>query len=390
MSYKYAVIGAGRQGVATAYDMVKFGEASEVLLLDICEETAVKGAERVNSLLSTDIVRGMQADASSEAQLLELLNGVDCIMSGTPYFFNRNITEVAIKIGANMVDMGGNTEVVKSQLAQDARAREKDISIVPDCGMGPGLNISLGMHAADLLDEPREVLIWDGGLPQNPEPPWNYQSTFNMNGLTNEYYGSASFLKDGDIVEVPCFEGYELLDFPEPIGKLEAFVTSGGLSTMPWTMEGILERLENKTLRYPGHRDWFKGFSELGLFEEKEIEVNGKKIAPRDFFHALLEPKIRKEHIEDVCIMRVKGIGTKDGKEAQSHIELTDYYDQSTGFRAMERLTGWHASIVAILATHGKAGKGVVPVELAVSGRTVIDEFARRGIVISEKVEIVK
>ena len=64
---------------------------------------------------------------------------------------------------------------------------------------------------------------------------------------------------------VPCFSGYEVLEFPEPIGRLEAFVTSGGLSTSPWTFEGRLKRLENKTLRYPGHVAQFKAFSDLGL-----------------------------------------------------------------------------------------------------------------------------
>ncbi len=386
MSYKYAVIGSGRQGVATAYDMVKFGDASEVLLLDVNEETALSAAKRVNSLTGRNIARGMKADASDRNELIGLLNGVNCIMSGTPYYFNLNITEVAIAIGASMIDMGGNTGVVKNQLALSDKAMEKNISIVPDCGMGPGLNISLGMHAADLLDEPHEVLIWDGGLPQRPKAPWNYESTFNMNGLTNEYYGCATFLKNGELVDVPCFDGYEVLDFPEPVGKLEAFVTSGGLSTMPWTMKGKLKRLENKTLRYPGHREWFRGFSELGLFAEEPIEVKGTKMIPRDFYHTLLEPKIRKDHIEDICIMRVKGIGLKDGKKAESLIELTDFYNNETGFRAMERLTGWHASIVAILAAKGEVKKGAVPVELAVSGRKIIDEFAKRDIYITEKV----
>ena len=147
------------------------------------------------------------------------------------------------------------------------------MTIVPDCGMGPGLNISLATYVMELVEKPEEVLIWDGGLPQDPQEPWNYVSTFNLGGLTNEYDGNAFFLRDGQVTPVPCFSGYEVLEFPAPLGRLEAFVTSGGLSTSPWTFEGRLKRLENKTLRYPGHVAQFKAFSDLGLLGLDPIDV---------------------------------------------------------------------------------------------------------------------
>ena len=36
---------------------------------------------------------------------------------------------------------------------------------------------------------------------------------------------------------------------------------------IPWTWEGTLERLENKTLRYPGHCRQFRAYADLGLFD---------------------------------------------------------------------------------------------------------------------------
>jgi lysine 6-dehydrogenase len=67
----------------------------------------------------------------------------------------------------------------------------------------------LATYAMSLVDKPREVYIWDGGLPQNPNPPWNYLLTFNIGGLTNEYYGNAYFLRDGQITKVSCFDSFE-------------------------------------------------------------------------------------------------------------------------------------------------------------------------------------
>ena len=67
-------------------------------------------------------------------------------------------------------------------------------------------------------------------------------------GISAYYHDSAAcILKDGKINEVPCFEGYEIIDFGDKLGKLEASVTSGGLSTMPWTFEDKLDILEKLT-----------------------------------------------------------------------------------------------------------------------------------------------
>ena len=105
-----------------------------------------------------------------------------------------------------MVDYGGHTPTVLKQIERSAEAKASGIAIVPDCGMGPGMNNTMGAYAVELLEQegltPREVYLWDGGIPQNPIPPWNYQCTFNINGLTNEYHGEVAFLRDGKITMV--------------------------------------------------------------------------------------------------------------------------------------------------------------------------------------------
>jgi lysine 6-dehydrogenase len=380
MGFKYAVIGSGRQGVASAYDFVKFGDAEKVLLIDYNFEAAQSAAKRVNELTSTNLCEPFNVDVKNSGELKSVLAGVDSIVSAVPYYFNLELSKLAIEVGANFCDMGGNTEVVLRQLELNEAAENTGITIVPDTGMDPGMNISFIMHLISLFDEPQIVKSYGAGLVQNPSPPWNYKLSFNINGLTNEYFGSAHFLRDGKVTEVPCFEGSEVLEFPAPLGKLEAAVTSGGLSTLPWTLEGKLQTLENKTLRYPGHWTQFKAFSQLGLFELDPIEVNGNKIVPRDFYHALLEPKIYSESFKDIGILKVIAKGKKDGKDATAEIELIDKFDEATGFTAMQRLTGWHSSTIAILAAKGNIEKGALPVEKAVPGNVIIDEIQRRGL----------
>jgi lysine 6-dehydrogenase len=389
MDFKYAILGAGRQGIAAAYDLARFGDADEIIIVDMDFECAKNASDRLNDLTGQISVNPLELDVNNEDQMISKLEGVNAFISAVPYIFNLNIAKAAIQLGANMCDLGGHTQTVLKQRELNSKAKDKEISIVPDCGMGPGMNISLAVYAMSLFDDPKEVFIWDGGLPQDPKPPWNYALTFNVGGLTNEYFGNAYFLRDGKITEVPCFEGYEEMDFPPPLNKLEAFVTSGGLSTMPWTYEGKLNRLENKTLRYPGHRNQFQSFVQLGLFEEEPIEIRGEKVVPRDVFHALIEPKIRQDDVRDVAVIRVKCVGEKKGKKAEALVELIDHYDERTGFTAMQRLTGWHASIVAILSAQKNIPSGVLPIE-TISGKLIVKEARKRGFKIGEQISIIE
>ena len=383
MNKKYAIIGSGKQGTASAYDLIKFGEAEKVLLIDTNLTVAEKSTKLLNELTGSNVCIPIRIDANDRINLVKNLQGIDSIISGVPYFYNLELTKIAIDVGANFFDYGGNTDVVKSQLELDSEAAKKNISIVPDCGMDPGMNISFIQYLVDQYDQLDSVKSYGAGLMQNPKPPWNYGLTFHINGLTNEYYGNALFLRDGKVTKVPCLTGYEILDFPEPIGKLEAAVTSGGLSTMPIELEGKVSTLENKTLRYLGHWERFKGFSDLGLFEEPPILVNGKEIIPREFYHTLLEPKITIDNTKDIGIIKIFAEGVKEGKKIKTTIELIDYFDEETEFTAMQRLTGWHASIMAKLAVDNKLSKGAVSVDRAIDGKVIIEELKRRGINLS-------
>jgi len=387
MPFSYAIIGAGRQGVAAGLDLAVFGEASRVLFIDLNEGAARDAAAAVNRLAGRPLAEGRRGDAADPSGLATGLTGIDAIVSAAHYNVNLGLTGLAVTLGAHMVDLGGNTAVVRQQHRWHERARAAGVTIVPDTGMGPGLNVSMAACAMSLLDRPREVCIWDGGLPEHPREPWNYVSTFAMSGLTNEYDGHASFLRDGRVVEVPCFDGLETLHFDEPVGPLEAFVTSGGLSTAPWTWEGALERLENKTLRYPGHCARFKAYEELGLMALEPIDAGGVRVAPRDVLHALLEPRIGAQGavVRDICVMRVRATGEKDGRRTAAVVELVERYDEQTGFTAMQRLTGGHAAISLGLAVRRRLPAGVVAVE-RVPGPLVMSECRNRGWRITEQV----
>jgi len=382
MGFRYAVIGSGRQGTAAAYDLALFGDADYVLIADMSLSQAQRSAARVNSLVGREVARAAQVNVQDEDAVVALLTGasISVFVSGVPYFFNLGLTRAAIRARASMCDFGGNTDQVRQQLAFDAEAKAAGITLIPDCGQVPGLGTSLCAYAMTLLDEARDIIMYDGGIPRHPAPPWNYILTFNILGLTTEYFGTTLFLRDWKQQEMPCFEEYELLDFPAPIGQLEAFTTAGGTSTMPWTFEGKLRTLQNKTLRWPGHYAQWKAFNDAGLISLEPAIVDGQPVIPRHLLHALLEPKLRARPGEqDLVIVRIIARGIKDGHEKEAIVDLFDYADEQTGFTAMERTTGWHAAIMAAFIARGQTPTGGVPVELAVPGQTFVEEFRKRG-----------
>lgn len=383
MSYSFLVLGSGRQTTASAYDLGKFGDAGKITMADADADRARSSADGVNRLLGRSVAQPLALDVRDETAVRCALEGHDVALSGVPYFYNLALTKIAISAGVSFCDLGGNTDIVRQQHALDADAKRAGVRIVPDCGMGPGMGNTLGVYAMSLLDQPEHVYLFDGGLPRDPQPPWNYLASFSIEGLTNEYYGGITLLRDGNIVHVPCFTELETIEVP-PIGRLEAFIVAGGVSTAPWTFQDKLKTYQLKILRYPGTFAQLKAFSDLGLYELDPIEVDGKPVIPRHVFHALYEPKVSAAVIDDICIIRAHAAGIKNGCNSNAVVELVDYYDPVTGFTSMQRTTGWHLSIVASLMARGHTPIGSVPLELAVPGDAFVCEARRRGFKITE------
>ena len=386
MEFQYVILGAGRQGTACAYDLIKLGGAGRVVLADRFLPVARAAAERVNSLLSTDRAHATQLDVTDKDALLSALDGADVVVSAVPYYYNLGITRTALEAGAGMCDLGGNVDVVRRQLELEVEARAASVAVVPDCGQVPGMGTTLMVYAMRQLDEPEEVFMWDGGLPQHPRPPFHYLATFHLAGLTNEFAEPACFLRDGQPTLVPPLEELEEVEFPPPIGRVEAFTSSGGVSTMPWTFAGRLRTIQNKTIRYPGHLAQLRAFYDLGLWDTEPVAVKGQPVVPREVFHALFEPHVTFPGDRDVCAIRIRATGRKAGRPAQALVEMIDFYDEETGFTAMERTTGWDVAIVAAMIARGQIPHGVVPVELAVPPDLFVEELGRRGIEVRTEV----
>ena len=389
MTYRYAVLGSGRQGTAAAFDLGRFGEAEAIFMADSDRTQAERAAARVNRLLKSNVAQAVDLEASDPHAVAGWLRRerITAFLSAVPYFYNLGLTHAAIEAGAGMTDLGGNSDVVFQQLALGPDAASAGVAIVPDCGQVPGMGTSLILYAMEALDEATDVFMWDCGLPQDPQPPWMYRLTFSIEGLTNEYHGDCVFIRDGATVAVPALEELEVVEFPAPIGKLEAFTTAGGLTSAARTFAGRLRTLQNKTLRYPGHFAQLKVMQHLGLFETKPVPVDGRPVIPRHLLHALWDPQIRATaDTRDVILIRILAQGVKAGVASEAWVDLTHVYDDVTQFTAMEQGTGWHAAILTEAIARRAVRPGVVAVEAAMTGEAFVAEAAKRGFDIRREV----
>jgi lysine 6-dehydrogenase len=226
------------------------------------------------------------------------------------------------------------------------------------------------------------VKIYVGGLPQHPEPPLNYQIVYSLEGALDYYTTPSWVLRGGRQQQVEALSELEPIVFPSPIGTLEAFHTGGGISTMPQTYEGKVQRMEYKTLRYPGHVAIMKAIRELGLLDLNRIRLrDGEEIVPRQAFIAAVSPRLTKPSGRDLVALRVEVTG--GGRKAAW--ELLDYYDEATGISAMMRTTGYSLAITGLMQVDGRiAEKGVRTPDQAVPYQSYVDELARRGVSIRE------
>jgi lysine 6-dehydrogenase len=383
--YGYGVLGAGRQGTAAAYDLAVRGGAREVVMADLNERRATAAAARVNGLVGRNVVRGVGLDVSDQSAVEAFLEPADACLAAVSYRFNEGITRAAIAARTHLCDLGGNMDVVRSQLDLDEAAAGDGIAVIPDCGEAPGLANNLCAYACSLVNEVEELHLYDGGIPRHPRPPWRYELTFNVDGLTNEYVGTTTFVRDGRPVEVACLdpEEDELVDLGPPFGTLEALAAATA-STLPFTLGRRVRTFTSKVLRWPGHGAQFRAFRDLGLFDESPIDVEGSRVVPRDVFNALLDPRLSgPQGSPDVVLARVIATGRRAGDGAV--VDLRVDPDESLGFTAMQRATGWHAAIVMRLAAAGEVAPGARPVEEAVDAARIVAEARDRGFTIAAR-----
>lgn len=385
------VLGAGRMGHGAVFDLIHNSpEVESVTVADFHLEKAEAVAASVGGN-----VTARQIDASNYDEIVALFRGHDSVISCVNYWYNAALSKAAIETQTNFCDLGGNNYIVDEQLALDDQAKAAGVNIIPDCGLAPGMVSILAMHGAARFDQLDKIHIRVGGLPQDPQPPLNYQLVFSVEGLINEYLEVARVIRNGQITEVESMTEIESLSF-DGFPELEAFQTSGGTSTLPDTFLGNVKELDYKTIRYAGHCEKFKTMMDLGLCSSDEILVDFQKVKPRKVFGNLLQMHLPADGPDYVLVRlefvgRVRSPHLSKGVSADStgvqrlRYDIVDKLDPKTGMSAMMRTTAFPASIIAQMMASGDViSRGATPQEKAIDPDKFVAELERRNIKIHE------
>jgi saccharopine dehydrogenase-like NADP-dependent oxidoreductase len=344
---KILVLGGGQQGRVIATDLARALERATVTVADV----------RAPSLPPLPNLRWVEADLAEPAVLVRRIREHDLVVGALPSRLGLASMRAAIEAGRRMVDVSFSAE---SPLALDAEARAAGVTIVPDCGLAPGLSHLVVGHAIATRGTPDEVVIDVGGVARDPSRPYGYVVTWSLDDLLEEYLRPARIVRDGRETTVPVFAELESVRF-DGVGTMEAFL-SDGLRTLIETHPEI-RTMSERTLRWPGH-----------VAAVRPLVAAGRFVAEFD-------ARCRVDPPDDLVVLAVRV--RWDGRREQAL--MVDRYDPATRQTAMSRTTALTTAVVAnALASGLPVPAGVVPLERAaeVSGfhDFVRDALAARGV----------
>ena len=324
---KILILGAGMMGRAIGYDLSKYSKFEDITITDRDKKT-IQSCEKflINQDINFDIL-----DLEKTNDLKKQFQEHDVAISAVPYKYNYTLAKIAVETKTHFLDLGGNNDIVDQERSLFKEAKKNGVTIIPDCGLAPGMTSVIVGDIVEEMNSIEYVKIRVGGLPINPKSPLNYQIVFSPNGLINEYVEDAVVLDHGKIIQKKSMAEIETLNFPKPFGRMEAFTTSGGCSTLPYTYKDTISYLDYKTVRYPGHCEKFKPLLKMES-REKLIDYLIKNLPSNE---------------KDAVLLKVISKGKKDDSGVELEYNMIDYYDDKNNITSMMRTTAYPTSIIA-------------------------------------------
>lgn len=375
-----SVIGAGVIGSAVVYALSKNEEITQIHLIDTDQESL----KQLVQTFGNKLVRSHNIDARNLAALRPIVSDSQCIISCVAPQLNYALSELAIKVGVHFCDLGGSKSLVFDQLKLNEEAENKNIWILPNCGLAPGLVNILYVHGLSEFDQVERAELRAGNIPITPNPPFNFASFFSAEKLIEDYTDSVVSVENGEVKEVGALTGIEQLSF-DGFGELEAFYTSGVLAHMRPSLVTKCKNVDFKTIHYPHHANQMRFLTALGFADKRLIDV-GSHLTYRD----ILARKI-KRHLwndePDAVLVRVRLQGTFNGKPKTLTYEMVERYDEKTGMTALKKVAGFSVATVAYLLASGKVkGAGVITPALAIPNGEFLKRMEKAGFKITRTV----
>ena len=388
---KALVFGLGLQGKAVIHDLEQSEAVSEIVAPDAAAEQARAYVGRKGYRK----VRVVPVNACEPAALERLVreSRPQVVVCMLPADFQPALARAAVAAGVPYV----SSSYTGSLVELDGPAREKGVSVLPEMGMDPGIDLILGRLAVDELEVVHGMRSYGAGLPEPAcagDNPIHYKITWTFEGVLQAYMRPARFLKDGREVAIPggqIFrrENGHTLEVPG-VGAMDAYYNGDAIRYIDiFGLGPELKEMGRFAMRWPGHNSFWDVMAAMGFLDEAPTRIGDCEISPRRFVVEHLTPRLQFRDTErDMVVIRVEAWGLKSQKLRRVTYELIDYRDLTTGLFAMNRTVGFTASIAAQLILAGKIRKaGVLTPVRDVPALEVLRELEKRGMQVSRRVE---
>ncbi len=387
---KILLLGVGMQGKAALYDLDQRDEVTEIIAADWdIEALRAHVAERGYGRK----VRCERVDAADPENLDRLIGqGVDVIINLLPKQFINTIAAAAIQRGIHMAFTSYITPELKA-MADEAEAR--DITILPEFGLDPGIDLVLLGHAVRSLDSVEDVVCYGAGFPdaEAADNPIKYKISWTFEGVMKSYRRAGRIIRDGKIVNISDSEMFSpenmhLVDIPG-IGSLEAYPNGDALpyADLLGIEHSSLSNIGRYAMRWPGHCAFWKTIVDLHLLDSDPVMVDGVAVVPQHFMAAAMAPHLLyADDEQDVTLVRVEVKGLKNGEQKHLVYQMVDKRDLETGFMSMNRTVGFTVSIGAVMIGSGQLTKrGLLSPVNDIPFERFVQELAARNIEITKE-----
>ncbi|MFX1539129.1 MAG: saccharopine dehydrogenase family protein [Promethearchaeota archaeon] len=396
---KVLLLGVGLQGKAALHDLVYSDNVSEIIAADREIDTLKQLV--ANKQYPNVHCEFLDANEQDDIDRLMALKP-DVIIDLLPGQFMDSIATSAVKHGIHLVNTLYTTPKIK-ELAEEAK--RKEIAILPEFGLDPGIDLVLLGEAVRGLEKIEVINSYGAGIPEleAADNPLKYKVTWIFEGVLGTYFRAGRIIRNGQVVEIKENEVFNPENIHEiaieGIGKLEAYPNGDALDYLQAI--GIEEQSESYkqiqqmgrySMRWPGHCAFWKKLVDLHLLDNEPITIHSVEINRRSFLAKVIEPHIQLEPNEkDLAILLIELVGVKDGVKTRVVYQLIDKRDLETGFTAMSRTVGYTASIGAQLLGTGKVTKkGLLSPATDIPYDAFVEELRKRGITISTKFESIQ
>ena len=190
--------GCGIQGRAALYDLSRNQRVDQITCADIQPELL-----HSFDFIDTTKIQIVRIDANDPIVLASVMSKTfDVVLDFLPPQSIRTVAEAAINSGVNLV----NTNYAYDILDLDHAAKEKGISIIPECGLDPGIDLVLYNYGLKHFDEVYKLNSYCGGIPEKAacDNPINYKVSWNFDAVLKSQNRDATLVKDRKTIHIPA------------------------------------------------------------------------------------------------------------------------------------------------------------------------------------------